>query len=114
MEVITNHAVQEFVVSDDGKLEAVKVLDRESGNVDEWNPDGVFVFIGLMPNSDFLPTEIEVDRFGFVITDNMLQTSINGIFAAGDVRQGATAQAAAAAGEGTTAALMMRQYIGVH
>jgi thioredoxin reductase (NADPH) len=114
MEVITHHAVQEFKVSDDGRLEAVKVLDRDKDVVHEWHPDGVFVFIGLMPNTDFLPAEIERDRFGFVVTDKSLQTSVNGIFAAGDVRQDATAQAAAAAGEGTTAALMIRQYIQEH
>lgn len=111
MEVITNHAVQEFVVAEDGSLEAVKVQDRDSEKVHEWHPDGVFVFIGLVPNADFLPPEIEQDRFGFVVTDNTLQTSVKGVFAAGDVRKGATAQAAAAAGEGATVALMMRQYI---
>lgn len=114
MEVITNHAVQEFVIADDGSLEAVKVLDREHDRLHAWHPDGVFVFIGLMPNTSFLPAEIEQDRFGFVLTDKMLQTSVSGIFAAGDVRQGATAQAAAAAGEGATAALMIRQYIQDH
>jgi thioredoxin reductase (NADPH) len=111
MEVIVNHAVQEFVVAGDGSLKAVKVVNRESGKVEEWHPDGVFVFVGLVPNADFLPPEIERDRFGFVVTDKTLETSVKGIFAAGDVRKGATAQAAAAAGEGPTVALMMRQYI---
>jgi thioredoxin reductase (NADPH) len=111
MQVVTNHAVQEFVVSDDGKLAAVKVQDRESGEVETWHPDGVFVFIGMSPNSEFLPPEIERDRFGFVLTDKTLQTSIKGVFAAGDVRAGATAQAASAAGEGATVALMIRQYL---
>ena len=110
MRVVTNHAVQEFVV-EDGKLAAVRVMDRATEQVHEWHPDGVFVFIGLTPNSDFLPQEIERDRFGFVMTDNTLQTSLPGVFAAGDVRAGATAQIAAAAGEGATAALMIRQYL---
>ena len=108
--VITNHAVQEFVVAD-GRLGAVKVQDRATGEVKEWHPDGVFVFVGMSPNSDFLPPEIERDRFGFILTDKTLQTSIRGVFAAGDVRAGATAQAASAAGEGATAALMIRQYL---
>lgn len=110
MTVVTNHAVQEFVV-EDGKLAAVKVQDRATGEVKEWHPDGVFVFIGLSPNSDFLPPEIEVDRWGFVVTDKMLQTSVKGVFAAGDVRSGATNQIASAAGEGATAALMIREYL---
>ena len=94
-----------------GRLSAVRVLDRETGEVREWHPAGVFEFVGLSPNSDFLTAEIEQDRFGFVVTDSTLQTSTQGIFAAGDVRAGATAQAAAAAGEGATVALMIRQYL---
>jgi thioredoxin reductase (NADPH) len=108
--VVTNHAIQEFVLRD-GRLGGVKVLDRTTNEVQEWHPDGVFVFIGMTPNSEFLPPEIERDRFGFVLTDKTLQTSIKGVFAAGDVRAGATAQAASAAGEGATVALMMRQYL---
>jgi thioredoxin reductase (NADPH) len=111
MTTITNHAVQEFVVAKDGKLAAVKVLDRESNQVKEWHPDGVFVFIGVEPTSGFLPPEIERDRRGFVTTDQMMQTSLKGFFAAGDVRAGATAQAASAAGEGAAVALMMRDYL---
>jgi len=107
---ITNHAVQEFVV-EDGQLAAVKVLDRDTDQVKEWHPDGVFVFIGVSPNSGFLPQEIERNRGGFVITDGTMQTSLKGVFAAGDVRAGATAQAASAAGEGAAVALMMREYL---
>jgi thioredoxin reductase (NADPH) len=108
--VVTNHAIQEFVVANNW-LAAVKVQDQATGAIKEWHPDGVFVFIGMSPNSEFLPSEIERDRFGFLLTDNTLQTSIKGVFAAGDVRAGATAQAASAAGEGATVALMIRQYL---
>ena len=73
--------------------------------------DAAFIFVGMSPNSEFLPAEIERDRFGFVVTDKTLQTSIKGVFAAGDMRAGATAQAASAADEGATVALMMRQYL---
>jgi thioredoxin reductase (NADPH) len=110
MTVVTNHDVQEFALAD-GRLSAVKVLDRETSEVKEWHPDGVFVFIGVTPNSEFLPAEIERDRFGFVLTDDSMQASIKGFFAAGDVRAGATAQAASAAGEGAAVALMMREYL---
>jgi thioredoxin reductase (NADPH) len=110
MSVVTNHAVQEFVIAD-GKLTAVQVQDRATGEVKEWHPDGVFVFVGLSPNSDFLPPEIERDRYGFVVTDLTLQTSVKGCFAAGDVRAGSTKQIASGAGEGATAALMIREYL---
>jgi thioredoxin reductase (NADPH) len=54
---------------------------------------------------------VELDPYGFVITDSMLMTTWPGVFAAGDVRLGSTKQAASAAGEGATAALMVRQYL---
>ncbi len=110
MTVVTNHEVQAFLVRD-GRLGGVRVIDRTTGQEKEWHPEGVFLFIGMTPNSDFLPPEIERNRQGFVVTDQTLQTSIKGVFAAGDVRAGATAQAASAAGEGATAALMMREYL---
>jgi thioredoxin reductase (NADPH) len=103
-------AVQEFLV-EDGRLAGVRVLDRTTNEIKEWHPDGVFVFIGMTPNSGFLPAEIERDRYGFVKTDRTMQTSIKGVFAGGDVRAGATAQAASAAGEGVTVALMIRDYL---
>ena len=95
----------------DGKLAGVTVRDRASGEAEELTPSGLFVFIGLTPNSDWLPPEVERDDYGFVVTDLMLQTSLPGVFAAGDVRKGSTKQAASAAGEGATAALMIREYL---
>lgn len=113
MEVITNHEVVEFVVKDN-RLAAVKVKDRATDEVKAWHPDGVFVFVGYSPNSGFLPDEIELDRRGFVLTDKTLQTSMTGVYAAGDVRAGSTAQLASAAGEGAAVALMMRDYLQEH
>jgi len=94
-----------------GKLSGIAVRDRRSGATEELHPAGVFVFIGLSPNSGWLPAEIARDQYGFVITALTLETSLHGIFAAGDVRKGSTKQAASAAGEGATAALMIREYL---
>lgn len=113
MSVVTNHAIKSFKGSR-GKLQAVEVEDRATGQVDLWHPDGVFIFIGQQPNTDWLPPEIERDRYGYVVTDSNLQTSMQGVFAAGDVRAGSTKQAAAAAGEGATAALMIRDFLKQH
>ena len=77
----------------------------------EWHYDGVFVFIGLSPNSDLVKGKAETDPNNFVVTDKTLMTTLAGLFAAGDVRAGSTRQAASAAGEGATAALMIRQYL---
>lgn len=109
MNVITSHAVQEFV--GDGKLDAIKVEDRTTGEIKTWEYDGVFVFIGLAPNSGLVADVVDVDGGKFIVTDKTLMTSSAGLFAAGDVRAGSTKQAASAAGEGATAALMIRQYL---
>ncbi len=110
MSVTTNHAIKELRGSK-SKLDAVIVEDRATGEIKELHPDGVFVFIGLTPNSDLVAAHVELDQWGFVITDKTLMTSVPGLFAAGDVRSGSTKQAASAAGEGATAALMMRAYL---
>ena len=94
---------------DGGKLATV-VLQGPDGQTEE-SFDGVFVFIGLLPNTDVVKDVIALDQFGFALTDGMLATSVPGIFAAGDVRQGSTKQAASAAGEGATAALAIRRYV---
>lgn len=110
MSVTVNHAVKELRVKN-GKLDAVFVEDRATGESKEWHYDGIFVFVGFSPNSDLAKGKAEVDQWGSVITDGTLMTSAPGLFAAGDVRAGSTKQAASAAGEGATVALMMRQYL---
>lgn len=110
MTVTLNHAVQEFKI-EDNHLSSILVQDRKSGEVKAWQYDGVFVFIGLSPNSDLVKGKVDTDPFGFVITDSNLMTSQPGLFAAGDVRLGSTKQAASAAGEGATVALMIREYL---
>ena len=109
MQVITNHEVVGFKGA--RRLEAVFVKDRATGETKEWHYDGVFVFIGLSPNNQLVDGKVQTDSGGFVVTDKTLMTSWKSVFAAGDVRAGATKQAAAAAGEGTTAALMIREYL---
>ncbi|HEY5669367.1 MAG TPA: FAD-dependent oxidoreductase [Anaerolineales bacterium] len=110
MSVTVNHAVKEFKVKDN-RLESVVIEDRGSGDIKELQYDGVFVFIGLSPNSDLVKSKVDVDSYGFITTDMSLMTSKPGLFAAGDVRAGSTKQAASAAGEGATAAIMIREYL---
>ncbi|HEU0027715.1 MAG TPA: FAD-dependent oxidoreductase [Ktedonobacterales bacterium] len=95
----------------DGKLKGVTIRDRQSGAEEEIQPAGVFVFVGLTPNTGWLPEEVTRDAGGFIITHGMLETSIPGVFAAGDARAGSTKQAASAVGEGATAALGVRDYL---
>ena len=113
-----------------GKLKAVEIKDSGSGKLETIHPSGVFVFIGLTPNTAFLQdTPVQTNPWGFVLTGHellhggqrppgfeqreplFLESSVAGVFAAGDVRQGSTKQVASAAGEGASAALMVREYL---
>ncbi|MCG8349927.1 MAG: FAD-dependent oxidoreductase [Chloroflexales bacterium] len=109
IEVRYNTEVQELLGN--GKLSGVVVHNRTTSAIESINPAAAFVFIGLSPNSTWLPSNIERDQYGFIVTSPTLETSLPGVFAAGDVRQGSTKQAASAAGEGATAALMIREYL---
>ena len=111
MKVTVNHEVMELKHDDRKKLKSIIVKDRQTGEIKEWKYDGIFIFIGLDPNSEFLKDKVDMDNRGFIITNKALETKINGVFAAGDVRSGSTKQAAAAAGEGATAALMIKEYL---
>src|SRR5512143_3544796 len=109
MSVITNHAIKEL--KGKHQLESILVQDQTTNETTEWKYDGVFVFIGLTPNHDLVKDKVDLDLAGFVVTGRTLMTSLPGVFAAGDVRSGSTKQAASAAGEGATAALMIREYL---
>jgi thioredoxin reductase (NADPH) len=111
IEVRYNTEVIELHGADDGKLSGLTVRNSKTGETEKLAPAGVFVFIGLSPNSGWLPEAIKRDKYGFITTNAMLETSLPGVFAAGDVRQGSTKQAASAAGEGATVSLMIREYL---
>ncbi|MCH8994732.1 MAG: FAD-dependent oxidoreductase [Chloroflexi bacterium] len=108
--ILTNTQVMEFR-GDGGKLKTVVTKDRASGETKEFQPAAAFVFIGLTPNTEFLKGTVELDEWGFIKTDETFQTSMPGVFAAGDVRSGSTKQLASASGDGVSALLMVRQYL---
>jgi thioredoxin reductase (NADPH) len=121
--------IKEFI-GEGSKLTKLRVRNNQSGTEEEMPVDGAFVFIGLVPNTAFLTdSEIVLDEWGFIVTGpelfqqkdrlkdfeeygpSLLETSIPGIFAAGDVRDTSTKQVVSAAGEGSSAALMIREYL---
>ena len=108
-----NTTTDEIIGGDDKKVK--KVVATKDGKKTEFETDGVFVFIGLKPNTAFLAGGgIRLDDMGFVMTDDNLQTSMPGVYCAGDVRSGATMQIATAVGEGATAALKIRHFLEDH
>jgi thioredoxin reductase (NADPH) len=113
MRVELQHGVKEFRKKDDGsgKLGTVVIEDLANGAIEEHHPAGVFVFIGLDPNTGFVEGTVDLDERGFVATDTSFMSSMPGVFAAGDVRDGSTKQLASAVGEGAAAAIQIRGYL---
>jgi thioredoxin reductase (NADPH) len=109
MDVITGTVPVEL--RGDSHLETVVVEETASGERRELHPGGMFVFIGLSPNTGVVKDLVDLDGAGFVVTDPGMQTSVPGLFAAGDCRAGSTKQAASAAGEGAAAAIAIRRYL---
>lgn len=109
--VHTNVTIEEILAKGD-KVVGARINDKTTGRPRTVEADGVFVFIGLLPNTTFLEgSGIELDEVGLIRSDNNLQTSVPGIFVAGDVRSHATMQIASAVGDGATAALKIREYL---
>jgi thioredoxin reductase (NADPH) len=107
-----NTATEE-IAGEDGKV--LHVVGRQEGKRVDFPTDGVFVFVGLKPNSEFLKdSDIELDHLHLVKSNDDLQTTMKGVFVAGDIHSGATMQIASAAGEGATAALKIREYLEGH
>ena len=103
-------APKEIKANEEGKVDSVSAV--QDGNEVVFETDGVFIFVGLKPNTGFLKDSgIELDEQGLIKTDKHLSTNISGIYASGDVRSGATMQIASAVGEGATAALSIREYL---
>jgi thioredoxin reductase (NADPH) len=121
--------VKKFI-GKDSKLTQLRVVNNQTGAEENLQMDGAFIFIGLVPNTGFLErSNITLDRWGFIVSGHailhgdhrpigfenrdplLLETSVPGVFAAGDVRDTSTKQVVSAAGEGSTAALMVREYL---
>ena len=99
-----------FIKDENGNFKGLKIKDKSSGKEEELYADGSFIFIGLIPNTNSIKDLIQLNERGFVSTSGLGETSVEGIFAAGDCREGAIAQVAAATGEGVLASYGVRQY----
>ena len=91
------------------KVEGVRYRNVKTGHLSETRVDGIFIFIGIRPNADFI--HVEKNEWGFIKTDSDLQTSIPGIFAAGDCRVTPLRQVATAVGDGAIAVVSAEKYL---
>lgn len=119
------NTVVEALEGQDSKLKAIKYRSKGSNSIQELHPAAAFIFIGQLPNTSFLNGRAETDQYGFVLTGHDIshgreimgmeplpfETSIPGIFAAGDVRYGSTKQVASAVGEGAAASISIREFL---
>lgn len=106
---LMNQRVLEFTGSPG--LTAVRSADKRTGAVTETRVDGSFVFVGYIPNSSAFENQVELSWRGEIVTDDTMQTSLPGVFAAGDVREKRVRQVTTAVADGTVAALSALEYL---
>jgi thioredoxin reductase (NADPH) len=125
--VVKYHTVVDAIEGQNSKLKTLKIRSTQTGETDELHPAAAFIFIGQLPNTSFLKDYAELDQYGFVMTGHDIvhasqketmnmeplpfETSVSGIFAAGDVRHGSTKQVASAVGEGAAASISIREFL---
>jgi thioredoxin reductase (NADPH) len=109
LEFIWNMVVEE--VLGDRLLEGLELRNVKTGQEANLKVDGLFVAVGLMPNSQCFRSIVEVDDVGYIVVDDAMSTSAPGIFAAGDIRRDSARQIAAAVGDGATAAVSAFRYL---
>lgn len=98
-------------IQGNGVVKEVKLRNVKSGAVENMAVDGVFVFIGHYPNSQFLVGQLAMDEHGYVITDHFMRTSVPGVFAAGEIQDPHYRQIATSAGQGVAAAMQLERWL---
>jgi thioredoxin reductase (NADPH) len=104
-----NSVVQE--IKGDAVVRAVVVKNVKTGEIKEFEAEGAFLFVGLLPRTQFVKGLVQMDEAGYIITNDNCETSVEGIFAAGDCRKKLLRQIATAVGDGATAAFAVEKYL---
>jgi alkyl hydroperoxide reductase subunit F len=108
--ILTNTQTLE-ILGDGSKVNGIRVQDRVTKDIHSIELEGVFVQIGLVPNTEWLAGTVEMNRFGEIVIDEKCHTNLPGVFAAGDVTTVPYKQIVIAAGEGSKAALSAFDYL---
>jgi thioredoxin reductase (NADPH) len=111
IEVIWNAITEEVLGDEQGLVKGLRIRDVTTDTVSVLPVTGVFVFIGFRPNTGIIDGHFTHDEMGYIVTDTMMQTSIRGLFAAGDLRSQLTRQVTTAVGDATTAAIAVEKYL---
>lgn len=109
-----NTVVEEILKGDDGAVRAVRLRNLETDEVYEHPTDGVFIFIGHTPNSDVFNGQLATNDAGYVITDQLFRTNVEGVFAAGEIQDQLWRQVATSVGQGTSAAMSTIHWLSEH
>jgi thioredoxin reductase (NADPH) len=110
--LIIKYSTVATAIRGEGKVQSVRLKNVKDGHEEDYPCDGVFIFVGMMPNTDFLKDFVELTDNGFIKCDcAYLRTKVPGVFVAGDCRIGAAMQLATAVGDGVVAAMMLKQYL---
>jgi len=104
-----NSVVQE--IKGDKSVQSIFVKNVKTGEVTEHETEGIFLFVGLSPRTQFLKDLVQTDKEGYILTNENCETSVGGIFAAGDCRKKLLRQIATAVGDGATAAFAAEKYL---
>ena len=92
-------------------VEKVNVKNLKTGNESEIEANGCFIWIGILPNTEFIKNAVKTDESGFILVDSKMQTNVPGVFAVGDVRDTPLRQIATAVGDGAVAAVCAEHYV---
>jgi thioredoxin reductase (NADPH) len=111
IEVVWNTVAEEVLGDGQGLMNGLRVRNVETNVVSTLDATGCFVFIGFRPNTGIIAEHFDHDPMGYIVTDNLMQTSIPGLFAAGDLRSQLTRQVTTAVGDATTAAIAVEKYL---
>jgi len=98
-------------IGGDGSVQQVKLKNVKTGERSELATDGVFIYIGHLPNSWLFQGQLELDEAGYVITDPFMQTSVPGVFAAGEIQDAHFRQVATSVGQGCAAAIQCERWL---
>jgi thioredoxin reductase (NADPH) len=111
IEVIWDSVVDKIVGDDQGLVQTLKLRNVRTAKERDLAATGVFIFVGFRPNTGILVDHVRHDEMGYLVTDSNMETSIRGLFAAGDVRSQLTRQVTTAVGDATTAAIAVEKYL---